>query len=557
MPSNLFLERVGARVWIARIMLTWGILSGAMAFIVGEKSFYAVRLLLGAAEAGFFPGIIFYLTLWFPARYRGRIISSFMIAIPLSSVIASPLSGALLGLDGVLGFKGWQWLYVLEALPAVILAGVVLVYLTDGRRRRRGSRRTSARGWCSASRTNGGRGNPPAATACGRPSPTGACSRSPFVYFGNVALLYGSASSCRRFVKGFDLTNFQTGLVTLIPAAIGIVGMIVLGRSSDGWPSAGATSPSRCCSRRAGRQPRRWSRPLRQDRPVQRLGLRHLRLPSIVWTLPTAFLSGAAAAGGIAIINALGNLSGFAAPYAVGAIKDATGAFTGGSSSSRRRASRGMVTVLCLRTTAAWNRCRRRVSRRRSSRGDDRAGAHVQTNSPEPTMNAFATVVAPRPDEAIIADLSQALAARCWASAWRRGGRCASSTQTKLTWAPCEPPDLVVYPRPRRRCSGGARLCPARRAHRPYASLPRSKAMSHAPFGGVSIDTSGMKRVVSVNADDLDFFFARSRPGSPARSSTSTCATRPVLSHRPGADARSAAWRRRGPREPTPSATAR
>ncbi len=101
MPSNLILERVGARVWIARIMLTWGLLSGAMAFIVGEKSFYAVRLLLGAAEAGFFPGIIFYLTLWFPARYRARIIGTFMAAVPLSSVIGSPVSGALLGLDGV------------------------------------------------------------------------------------------------------------------------------------------------------------------------------------------------------------------------------------------------------------------------------------------------------------------------------------------------------------------------------------------------------------------------------------------------------------------------
>src|SRR5262245_53969341 len=116
-PSNLFLERVGARRWIARIMFTWGILSGATAFIGGVNGFYLVRLLLGAAEAGFFPGIIFYLTLWFPATYRARITGAFLAAVPLATVIGAPLSGLLLGLDGVLGLRGWQWLFLLEALP--------------------------------------------------------------------------------------------------------------------------------------------------------------------------------------------------------------------------------------------------------------------------------------------------------------------------------------------------------------------------------------------------------------------------------------------------------
>jgi MFS family permease len=109
-PSNLVLERVGARIWIARIMFTWGLLSGCMAFIGGEYGFYAVRVLLGVAEAGFFPGIIFFLTLWFPSHYRARITGAFMVAIPLSTVIGAPLSTQLLGLDGVMGFKGWQWL---------------------------------------------------------------------------------------------------------------------------------------------------------------------------------------------------------------------------------------------------------------------------------------------------------------------------------------------------------------------------------------------------------------------------------------------------------------
>src|SRR3954463_15691224 len=115
-PSNLFLERVGARKWIARIMFTWGLVSGATAFIGGERSFLIVRVLLGIAEAGFFPGIIFYITLWFPAVYRARIIGYFMAAIPLSTVIGAPLSGWLLGLDGLMGLKGWQWLFIIEAV---------------------------------------------------------------------------------------------------------------------------------------------------------------------------------------------------------------------------------------------------------------------------------------------------------------------------------------------------------------------------------------------------------------------------------------------------------
>src|SRR4051794_26189342 len=130
-PSNLFLERVGARKWIARIMFTWGVVSGATAFVRGETSFFIVRVLLGIAEAGFFPGIIFYLTLWFPAAYRARIIGYFMAAIPLSTVIGAPVSGLLLGLDGFMGLRGWQWLFMVEAVPALVLSVVVFFYLTD------------------------------------------------------------------------------------------------------------------------------------------------------------------------------------------------------------------------------------------------------------------------------------------------------------------------------------------------------------------------------------------------------------------------------------------
>src|SRR6202790_4352495 len=138
-PSNIFLERVGARIWIARIMITWGIVSAAFAFIPSISAatgipttgvFYSLRLLLGACEAGFFPGIIFYLTLWFPAIYRAQVISMFMLAIPISSIIGSPISGMLLGVTGW-GLEGWQWLFILEALPSVLVGIGVLIYLTD------------------------------------------------------------------------------------------------------------------------------------------------------------------------------------------------------------------------------------------------------------------------------------------------------------------------------------------------------------------------------------------------------------------------------------------
>jgi MFS transporter, ACS family, tartrate transporter len=132
-PSNLLLAHFGARRWIARIMFTWGIMSGATALIGGETAFYVVRFLLGAAEAGFFPGMIFFLTLWFPAAYRARVIAYFMAAIPLSTVIGAPVSGALLGLNGVLGMHGWQWLFILEAAPALLLSVAVLFYLHNSR----------------------------------------------------------------------------------------------------------------------------------------------------------------------------------------------------------------------------------------------------------------------------------------------------------------------------------------------------------------------------------------------------------------------------------------
>ncbi len=131
-PSNLILAKVGARRWIARILLTWGIISGLTAFVWSANSFYAIRFLLGIAEAGYYPGIILFLTWWFPSQYRSRMIAQFMTAIPVAVVTGSVFSGYLLGLDGVFGLQGWQWLFVIEAVPALVLGVVVFFYLTDG-----------------------------------------------------------------------------------------------------------------------------------------------------------------------------------------------------------------------------------------------------------------------------------------------------------------------------------------------------------------------------------------------------------------------------------------
>jgi D-galactonate transporter len=330
-PSNLFLERFGARKWIARIMLTWGILSGAMAFIGGETGFYVVRLLLGAAEAGFFPGIIFYLTLWFPAAYRARIVGYFMAAIPLSSVVGSPISGYLLGLDGVGGFKGWQWLFILEAAPAIILSVVVFFYLTD---RPADARWLSAeeRSWLSR-RLDMERQRCEAAQhfSVREALMHGKVLALALVYFGAVAANYGVSFFLPQIVKAFGFSNAVTGWVTAIPYAIGVIAMIYWGRRSDrmgerrlhcaGALSVAALGIAGCAL---------FDDPMLKIISIAVGGAGIFGCLPVFWTLPTAFLSGAAAAAGIAIVNAIGNLAGFAGPYVMGALKDATGTYTAG-----------------------------------------------------------------------------------------------------------------------------------------------------------------------------------------------------------------------------------
>ncbi len=352
-PSNLFLERFGARKWIARIMFTWGVLSGCMAFITGPWSFGIVRVLLGFAEAGFFPGIIFFLTLWFPAKERARIIGLFMAAIPLSSVIGAPVSGALLGLNGYFGLQGWQWMYILEAAPALILSVVVFFYLTDkpsdatwlaaDERAWLVRRLADERRVREATRTYGVRD----AIFDLRVWAVA------FIYFGAVATNYGLGFFLPTIVKGFGMTNLQTGFVTAIPYVVGTLGMVWWGRRSDAkrerkWHAAVALFIA------AGGI---LASTLTQD-PVLKMvafsisGFGVFACLPVIWTLPTAYLSGAAAAGGIALVNSVGNLSGFFGPFAMGYIKDATGSFDGGLWVLAALGFGAMVIVLLFRHDA-------------------------------------------------------------------------------------------------------------------------------------------------------------------------------------------------------------
>jgi len=330
-PSNLLLERVGARKWIARIMFTWGLISGATAFIGGETGFYVVRVLLGLAEAGFFPGIIFFLTLWFPAVYRGRIIGSFMAAIPLSTVIGAPVSGWLLGLNGTMGLKGWQWLFILEAVPALILSIVVFFYLTD-RPAEASWLEPDERSWLVARLEHEHRQR----EAARRYSITQALMDPKvlllsLVYFGAVATNYGLSFFLPQIVKAFGISNLQAGFVTSLPYMVGLIGMLWWGRHSD---RTGERRYHLVFSLTVAAAGIAASTMLEDPRlkmtALSIAGFGIFSCLPLFWTLPTAFLSGAALAGGIALINSIGNLAGFAGPFAVGRIKDLTGSYTGG-----------------------------------------------------------------------------------------------------------------------------------------------------------------------------------------------------------------------------------
>lgn len=331
-PSNLILARVGARLWIARIMITWGILSVMMMFVTGPTSFYVVRFLLGVAEAGFLPGIIFYLGHWYPAKQRAKAVSWFMLAIPLSTVVGGPLAGVLLGLNGVGGLTGWQWLFLLEGIPAVVLGFVVLGYLTDSPDKAQWLE-PEERSWLAAKVAAEGRAaHERHGVGVGKALLHPTVWLLGFVIFACQCGSYGLTLWIPQIVRNLSgLGDFAVSMISALPYVAAAIGMILIGASSDrhrerflhiAVPSAFAavgftlsayfTSPV----------------PAMLALTVAAVGDLGTRGP--FWALPTRFLTGGAAAAGIGLINTLGSLGGFVGPYAVGLVREITGSFAGG-----------------------------------------------------------------------------------------------------------------------------------------------------------------------------------------------------------------------------------
>ncbi len=327
-PSNLILARVGPRFWIARIMVTWGLVSMAMAGVRGEYGFYLLRFLLGLAEAGFFPGIILYLTYWFPAGERARIVALFMTATAAAGLIGSPVSGALLGLHGWHGLAGWQWLFLLEGFPAVLLGIAVWFFLPDGPRQA---------AWLSAEEKAALAATLAAQTAPG-PRSTQAALASPTVwrlgvtYLTLVIGMYGVGLWLPQMIQGATGgTDLQVGGLTAVPYLAATAGMIWLGRRSDRHGERRLHTTLALLAASCGLLGAALS-----TSPV--FALFSLALTALgiwgalgpFWARATGFLAGSAAAAGIALINAIGNVGGFLGPSLMGWLKETTVHYTAG-----------------------------------------------------------------------------------------------------------------------------------------------------------------------------------------------------------------------------------
>jgi len=329
-PSNLILHKLGARIWIARVMLTWGLVSGAMALVQGTTSFYILRFLLGVAEAGFFPGIILYLSYWFPARRRAAVTAMFMAAAPLSTAIGSPISGALLEMHGIWGLAGWQWMFIIEAIPALVFGVVVFFYLTD-RPEKAKWLSIDERTWLAKTMEEDQAGKPKTSHSIWAGLADIRVLALSLVYFGTSAGLYTLGIWAPQIIKSFGLSSFQVGLINAVPAVFAVVGMILWARHSDKsgertWHVVGA-----CLLAAAGLAFATGATSVfavLMALTLVNIGISASKPP--LWSMPTLFLSGPGAAAGIATINSIGNLGGFVGPSMIGWIKDATGSFAGG-----------------------------------------------------------------------------------------------------------------------------------------------------------------------------------------------------------------------------------
>ncbi len=325
-PSNLILHRIGARLWIARVMLTWAVTSAAMLFVTSPTGFYILRFLLGVAEAGFFPGVILYLTYWYPSDRRAAIIALFMTGIPVAGVIGGPISGWILGgMAGVHGLAGWQWLFLLEALPSLVLGVAVLLYLDDGIVRAR---------WLAADEkeiltSRIAEDQKHASTHSLWESFTNA--RVWFlgiIYFCLIAGLYGAGFWLPTLIQRTGVASpLGIGMLTVLPNAVAAVAMVTISRRSDRTRERRWHLVAPALVGAAG-----WLVTVRfgRDTAIALSGMSFAMAGvttslSQFWCLPTAILAGTAAAAGIALINSIGNLAGFLSPWLIGWLVDRTG----------------------------------------------------------------------------------------------------------------------------------------------------------------------------------------------------------------------------------------
>jgi MFS transporter, ACS family, tartrate transporter len=328
-PSNVVLYRVGARIWLSRIMISWGVMSAATSFAVGPNSFYVLRLLLGIAEAGFFPGVAFYLGTWFPAQYRTRMIAWFMVAIPVSSVIGGPISGWLLGMDGIGGLAGWQWMFILEGLPVVFVGLSLLWLLAD---------RPEDVSWLSEDERRIVRER---LAAEQRPREVRRFALAvrdvrvillALVQFGFLVGSYAIGIFLPLILREGKLSDIEIGFVSSGCYVVAVIGMILWAGHVDRGASKVVNLALACAVSACGFlgailfAGNFWASVAAITVAVT--GVNGAR--AIFWTIPPRFLTGMAAAGGLAFINSIGTTGGFVGPYVFGWLTDETGSFSAG-----------------------------------------------------------------------------------------------------------------------------------------------------------------------------------------------------------------------------------
>jgi len=355
-PSTLTLRRVGARFWIGRVMITWGLVSIAMAFIRGPISFCVLRFLLGVAEAGFFPGTILYLSYWFPSNHRSAVTAMFMAAAPAAGFIGSPISGALMQLNGLMGLRGWQWIFIAEAIPAVVLGWITFFLLAD-HPEDAGWLTVDERQWLSQAILR----EQAAITDWRSHSALRAMGDwkvlvLSLAYFGTSAGLYTVGFWAPLIVKGFGFSPFKVGLLVAIPNLIAVLGMVFWARNSDRtgeryWHAALACligALGMAVTAHAGSSPVAAIAGL----SLAALGVSAAKPP--LWSLPTVFFAGAGAAASIGLINSLGTLGGFVGPYMIGSSGQSSGHF-----------SRGLYWVACTLILSAVTIIALRIARKK------------------------------------------------------------------------------------------------------------------------------------------------------------------------------------------------